>query len=121
MSMKGSVTTADYLPYADYQKLVQTLINEKKYWGLNFVLWGFALFLLIAAEKLGLGKLFAKFPLIGRCYTLFFIPVTWIIFAASRRTGYYVGTQQMLRRDVISAAHGKRSRLPWGVAIGDNR
>lgn len=32
MSMKGSVTTADYLPYADYQKLVQTLINEKKYW-----------------------------------------------------------------------------------------
>lgn len=30
MSMKGSVTTADYLPYADYQKLVQTLINEKK-------------------------------------------------------------------------------------------
>lgn len=32
MSQKGSVTTADYLPYADYQKLVQTLINEKKYW-----------------------------------------------------------------------------------------
>ena len=27
----------------------------------------------------------------------------------------------MLRRDVISAAHGKRSRLPWGVAIGDNK
>ena len=25
----------------------------------------------------------------------------------------------MLRRDVISAAHGKRSRLPWGVAIGE--
>ena len=32
MSLKGSITTADYLPYADYQKLVQTLINEKKYW-----------------------------------------------------------------------------------------
>ncbi|TGY79033.1 tyrosine-type recombinase/integrase [Lepagella muris] len=32
MSKKGSVTTADYLPYADYQKLVQTLIDEKKYW-----------------------------------------------------------------------------------------
>lgn len=26
------MTTADYLPYADYQKLVQTLIDEKKYW-----------------------------------------------------------------------------------------
>lgn len=32
MSKKGSITTADYLPYSDYQKLVQTLINEKKYW-----------------------------------------------------------------------------------------
>lgn len=32
MSVRGSVTTADYLPYADYQRLVQTLINEKKYW-----------------------------------------------------------------------------------------
>lgn len=32
MSQKGSITTADYLPYSDYQKLVQALINEKKYW-----------------------------------------------------------------------------------------
>lgn len=32
MSKKGSVTTADYLPYTDYQKLVQALIDEKKYW-----------------------------------------------------------------------------------------
>ena len=32
MSKKGSITTADYLPYADYQKLVQSLIDEKKYW-----------------------------------------------------------------------------------------
>ena len=27
----------------------------------------------------------------------------------------------MLRRDVISAAPGKRSRLPGGVVIGDNK
>ena len=33
----------------------------------------------------------------------------------------YVTTYLLLRRDVISAAHGKRSRLPWGVAIGDNK
>lgn len=32
MGVKGSVTTADYLPYADYQKLVQSLIDEKQYW-----------------------------------------------------------------------------------------
>jgi len=32
MSKKGSITTADYLPFKDYQKLVQSLIDEKKYW-----------------------------------------------------------------------------------------
>lgn len=32
MSKKGSITTADYLPFEDYKRLVQTLINEKKYW-----------------------------------------------------------------------------------------
>lgn len=32
MSLKGSITTADYLPYEDYQKLVQALIDEKRYW-----------------------------------------------------------------------------------------
>lgn len=32
MSVKGSITTSDYLPYKDYQKLVQCLIDEKKYW-----------------------------------------------------------------------------------------
>lgn len=32
MGVKGSVTTADYLPYPDYQKLVQALIDEKQYW-----------------------------------------------------------------------------------------
>lgn len=32
MSKKGSITTADYLPFSDYQKLVQTLINEGQYW-----------------------------------------------------------------------------------------
>jgi len=32
MSLKGSITTSDYLPFSDYQKLVQTLIDEEKYW-----------------------------------------------------------------------------------------
>ena len=32
MSKKGSITTADYLPYEDYKRLVQSLIDEKKYW-----------------------------------------------------------------------------------------
>lgn len=50
---------------------------------LNFLLWGFVLFLLITAEKLALGKVFRKVPLAGRCYTLLFIPVTWIFFAVT--------------------------------------
>lgn len=41
MSKKGSVTTADYLPYADYQKLVQSLIDEKKYWWAAYCILSF--------------------------------------------------------------------------------
>ena len=32
MSLKGSITTSDYLPFSDYKKLVQTFIDEEKYW-----------------------------------------------------------------------------------------
>lgn len=41
MSVKGSVTTADYLPYSDYQKLVQALISEKKYWWASYCILSF--------------------------------------------------------------------------------
>lgn len=41
MSIKGSVTTADYLPYPDYQKLVQSLIDEKKYWWASYCILSF--------------------------------------------------------------------------------
>lgn len=41
MSQKGSVTTADYLPYEDYQRLVQTLINEKRYWWAAYCILSF--------------------------------------------------------------------------------
>ena len=46
---------------------------------LNFILWGLVLFALIAIERLALGKLFGKFPLIGRFFVLAMIPVTWVI------------------------------------------
>lgn len=32
MSVKGTSTTSDYLPYEDYKKLVQSLISEGNYW-----------------------------------------------------------------------------------------
>lgn len=60
---------------------------------LNFILWGLALFALIAIEKLALGKLFGKFPLVGRFFVLLVIPVTWVIFAVTdfRELGIYLG------------------------------
>lgn len=41
MSKKGSITTADYLPYEDYKRLVQTLIDEKQYWWATYCLLSF--------------------------------------------------------------------------------
>lgn len=32
MSVKGSITTSDYLPFSDYKRMVQTFIDEEKYW-----------------------------------------------------------------------------------------
>lgn len=47
----------------------------------NFLLWGLSLFVLIALEKLFLRKWLDRFPLLGHLYVLFFIPLTWMLFA----------------------------------------
>lgn len=47
----------------------------------NFVLWGFSLFVFIAAEKLFLRKWLDRWPMLGHLYVLFFIPLTWMLFA----------------------------------------
>ena len=49
----------------------------------NFVLWGFVLFLLLTIERLGLKKLLDKYKLLGHAYMMFFIPMTWLVFAIS--------------------------------------
>ncbi|MDO4788921.1 MAG: MBOAT family O-acyltransferase [Johnsonella sp.] len=48
---------------------------------LNFVIWGFLLFVLIAAEKLFLGKILNGIPILGRIYMLIFIPISWVFFS----------------------------------------
>lgn len=60
---------------------------------LNFILWGMALFLLSAIEKMWLGKVFGKVPFLGRCYVLLFIPITWVFFAITDlgQLGIYLG------------------------------
>lgn len=47
----------------------------------NFILWGFVIFVLIAIEKSGLKKYLDKFPILGHCYMLFVIPLSWLLFA----------------------------------------
>ena len=51
--------------------------------GLNFVLWGLILFILIALEKVGLKKLFDKCKLLGHVYMAVAVPLTWAVFANS--------------------------------------
>ena len=48
---------------------------------LNFIIWGFSLFVIITIEKLGLGKILEKYKLLGRIYMILFIPLTWLVFA----------------------------------------
>ena len=48
---------------------------------LNFVLWGLFFFVFLTLEKLGLKKLFDRFPVIGHMYIIFLIPLGWMIFA----------------------------------------
>lgn len=49
--------------------------------GINYILWGFSLFLLIILEKYFLGKWLNKTHVLCRVYLLFVIPITWMMFA----------------------------------------
>lgn len=47
----------------------------------NFILWGLSLFILIVIEKMGMGKIFVRYPVAGHICMLFAIPLTWMLFA----------------------------------------
>ena len=49
----------------------------------NFLLWGASLLVLLALEKLFLGKWLEKSHVIGHVYLLFVVPLTWMAFAIS--------------------------------------
>ena len=49
--------------------------------GWNFLIWGITLFTLIAMEKLFLGKVFQRLPILGHLYVMILMPVTWVVFA----------------------------------------
>lgn len=49
----------------------------------NFIIWGLLFFVLIALEKLFLGKVWKKLPPLGHLYVIFLIPLTWMVFAVT--------------------------------------
>ncbi len=92
-----------YIPLGGNRKgRVRTLCNLLAVWTLtglwhgaawNFVLWGVSFFLLLAIEKLGLGRRLERTKILGHVYTLVLIPVTWVIFAVTdwEQLGAYLG------------------------------
>lgn len=61
--------------------------------GINFLIWGILLGLLIILEKLFYGKYLEKKPVIGNIYVILFIPLTWVVFAITdlKQLGIYFG------------------------------
>lgn len=61
--------------------------------GVNYLIWGGVLGLLIILEKLVYGKFLKKVPVIGNLYVLVLIPLTWVVFAITdlNKLGIYFG------------------------------
>ncbi len=51
--------------------------------GVNFLLWGAILGLLIVMEKLWYGKYLQKRPVLGHIYLVILIPLSWVVFAVT--------------------------------------
>ena len=49
----------------------------------NFILWGMLLFALLSVEKAGLLKALNQYKWFGHLYMLFWIPMSWLLFAIS--------------------------------------
>lgn len=49
----------------------------------NFIFWGILIFVIISIEKMGLGRILEKYPLIGHVYMILLIPLSWLVFAVS--------------------------------------
>lgn len=80
-----------YIPLGGNRKgLSRTVFNLFVVWlltgmwhgaGWSFLLWGLFLFFLIANEKLWLGKILKRRPVLSRVYMLFAILFSWMLFA----------------------------------------
>lgn len=61
--------------------------------GMNYLLWGGVVGLLIILEKTVYGKYLQKIPVLGNVYVLLLIPLTWVVFAVTDlgQLGIYFG------------------------------
>ena len=89
-----------YIPLGGNRKgAKRTLFNMLAVWvltglwhgaGLNFLLWGFYYFLLLAGERYLWGKALKKLPSLAcRVYSIFFIIVGWAFFALPPASGIF--------------------------------
>lgn len=79
-----------YIPMGGNRKgLIRTMVNLLAVWlvtgfwhgtGVNFLLWGLTLGLVIVFEKLGLLSWLQKHRICSHLYVLLLIPMTWMIF-----------------------------------------
>lgn len=64
----------------------------------NFVLWGFSTFVMIYIERAGVGKFLERHRIFSHIYFLFFLCVTWAVFAItdmSQALQFYIGLFSM--------------------------
>ena len=83
----------------------------------NFILWGMLLFCLLSIEKAGLGKVLDKQKWLGHLYMLFWIPMSWLLFAISnmKDLGQYflklwgAGGETLIEKDYVNyfSVYGK--------------
>ena len=83
----------------------------------NFILWGMLLFALLSLEKAFYGKFLTKHAALGHLYMLFWIPMSWLLFAISdlKQIGVYLsrlygyGEEALFKEDYINyfSTYGK--------------
>lgn len=61
--------------------------------GINYLIWGGAIGMIIILEKTVYGRYLQKWPVLGNVYVLVLIPLTWVIFAVTdlRQLDIYFG------------------------------
>ena len=79
-----------YIPLGGNRKgTPRTVLNLFVVWALtglwhgaswNFVIWGLTFFVLIALEKIFLGKILEKHGWLGHIYVILVLPITWVVF-----------------------------------------